>query len=145
MSIKNPTSADRHIGQRLRLQRMNLGMSQEALGARVSLTFQQIQKYEKGTNRISAARLFELANILDVDVGFFFEGLEQRRSDIQGMQESVSLPAFLDFVSSKEGSALNQSFTKIRDKRTRQSIINLTRSLEKAQTKTVKPKKRANK
>ena len=145
MSIKNPTSADRHIGQRLRLQRMNLGMSQEALGARVSLTFQQIQKYEKGTNRISAARLFELANILDVDIGFFFEGLEQRRSDIQGMQESVSLPAFLDFVSSKEGSALNQSFTKIRDKRTRQSIINLTRSLEKAQTKTVKPKKRANK
>jgi len=145
MSIKNPTSADRHIGQRLRLRRMNLGMSQEALGAKISLTFQQIQKYEKGTNRISAARLFELANILDVDIGFFFEGLEPRHSDIQGMEESVSLPAFLDFVSSKEGSALNQSFTKIRDKRTRQSIINLTRSLEKAQTKIVKSKKRTHK
>ncbi|MDD9798422.1 MAG: helix-turn-helix domain-containing protein [Alphaproteobacteria bacterium] len=143
MSIKNPTAADRHIGQRLRLRRTNLGMSQEALGTKVSLTFQQIQKYEKGTNRISAARLFELANILDVDVGFFFEGLEARHSETQGMQESVSLPAFLDFVSSKEGSALNQSFTKIRDKRTRQSIINLTRTLEKAQPKIAKPKKRA--
>jgi len=136
---------NKHLGNKLKLRRLALGLTQTKVAKAINVTFQQIQKYEKGTNRISAARLFELANILDVDIGFFFEGLEPRDSDIQGMEESVPLPAFLDFVSSKEGSALNQSFTKIRDKRTRQSIINLTRSLEKAQTKIAKPKKRAKK
>lgn len=72
---KGPREVDRYVGQRVRARRMDIGMSQETLGNASDLTFQQIQKYEKGSNRISASRLVELANILRVPVTYFFEGV----------------------------------------------------------------------
>jgi transcriptional regulator with XRE-family HTH domain len=71
---KTPNPIDKHVGSRLRMRRMMLGMSQEKLGEAFGLTFQQVQKYEKGMNRISASRLQQAAQILDVSVPFFFEG-----------------------------------------------------------------------
>ncbi len=137
MTLKKTSEIDRHIGQRLRLQRVNLGMSQEALGERVNLTFQQIQKYEKGTNRISAARLFEFADILNVDIGFFYEGLGRLKKPTStkygAMQEGVDIAEFMDFISSHEGLTLNRNFYKIRNKNVRESIVNMTKSLGKAQ------------
>lgn len=77
MQKKAPKPADVHVGSRVRLRRQMLGMSQEKLGERLGITFQQIQKYEKGSNRIGASRLLDIANILKVQTTFFFEGLEQ--------------------------------------------------------------------
>jgi transcriptional regulator with XRE-family HTH domain len=71
-----PNPVDTHVGARIRLRRTRLGMSQQRLGAALGLTFQQVQKYEHGINRVGAARLFELGRVLDVPVTFFFAGLE---------------------------------------------------------------------
>jgi len=73
MSVKNPNPIDRHVGMRVRMRRMMLGISQEKLGERLGLTFQQVQKYEKGVNRIGASRLMQMSGILGVPVSFFFE------------------------------------------------------------------------
>jgi len=74
MAKKTPNPTDRHVGARVRMRRMMLGMSQEKLGDALDLTFQQVQKYEKGANRIGASRLQQISNILQVPVSFFFEG-----------------------------------------------------------------------
>jgi len=92
MAGKKPNPIDAHVGSRVRLRRMLLGMSQERLGNSIGLTFQQVQKYEKGANRIGASRLYHISNILDVPVGFFFEeapGIEGQ-SATPGMAEPVS-------------------------------------------------------
>ena len=73
MAGKKPNPVDQHVGSRVRLRRMLLGMSQEQLGQSIGITFQQVQKYEKGVNRIGASRLFQISEILDVPVQFFFE------------------------------------------------------------------------
>lgn len=77
-AAKNPAAAgpvDMHVGQRIRLRRNLMGLSQEKLGEALGLTFQQVQKYERGANRVSASRLYELARVMDVPVGFFFDGM----------------------------------------------------------------------
>src|SRR5918911_3890216 len=71
---KAPNPIDRHVGSRVRMRRMLIGMSQEKLGEALGLTFQQVQKYEKGTNRIGASRLHRITNVLDVPIDFFYEG-----------------------------------------------------------------------
>lgn len=76
MKKKTPNPVDVHVGSRVRARRMMIGMSQEALGEKLDLSFQQVQKYEKGTNRIGSSRLWHIANILQVPVESFFEGLE---------------------------------------------------------------------
>ena len=81
---------DAHVGSRVRLRRMMMGMSQEKLGEQMGLTFQQIQKYERGINRVSASRLYELARVLGVTVQFFFEEIQlgqDARSDQPGFAE----------------------------------------------------------
>ena len=102
-----------------------LGMSQEALGEKLSLTFQQIQKYEKGTNRVSASRLYELAQVLDVPVQFFFDGAGN--DEEAGMQEALAedphLSPFLDFVSSGQGIQLNSAFLQIDDRKMRRDVL----------------------
>jgi transcriptional regulator with XRE-family HTH domain len=75
LSPKEPQAVDRHVAARIRQKRVELGMSQETLGEALGVTFQQVQKYEKGTNRVSAGRLFTIASLLDVDVSYFFKGL----------------------------------------------------------------------
>ncbi len=137
MSLKSVTLVDRHIGRCIRLQRINLGMSQEALGDHLGLTFQQIQKYERGINRVSAKRLYDLARILQVEISFFYEGIpeEKEAEQITGMEEGMPAEEYLDFVSSHEGVQLNKSFTRIRDKEIRQRIIDMARAIELSQPK----------
>ena len=77
---KTSMKVDPHVGKRLRERRVALGMSQEKLADALGISFQQIQKYEAGTNRVAASRLWDIAKALEVDVGYFFEGIERRAS-----------------------------------------------------------------
>src|SRR6476469_8603004 len=103
MAKKAPNPTDKHVGARVRMRRMMLGMSQEKLGDALSLTFQQVQKYEKGTNRIGASRLQQISNILQVPVSFFFEGAPNVGPDNSGFSEAPS-PAYVsDFLATSDG------------------------------------------
>lgn len=130
MADKKPNPIDTHVGNRMRMRRMMIGMSQERLGDQMGLTFQQIQKYEKGVNRIGASRLYHLANILDVPVQFFFEGAPiDGKVPAPGLAESESQAFIYEFLSSREGLELNRAFVKIGDPKVRRSVIELVRSL----------------
>src|SRR6201982_2792332 len=94
MAKKAPNPVDKHVGSRVRIRRMMLGMSQEKLGDALGLTFQQVQKYEKGTNRISASRLQQAAHILQVPLPFFFEGAPGADRKSEGLSEASS-PAYV--------------------------------------------------
>src|ERR1700752_2595536 len=105
---KAPNPIDKHVGSRVRMRRMMLGMSQEKLGDALGLTFQQVQKYEKGTNRIGASRLQQISHILQVPVSFFFEGAPsvQPAGRHEVMAEAPS-PAYVsDFLATSDGLAL---------------------------------------
>jgi transcriptional regulator with XRE-family HTH domain len=124
---------DTHVGNRMRLRRMLIGMSQEKLGEKMGLTFQQIQKYEKGVNRIGASRLFRLAQVLSVPVQFFYDDLPigQRPTDpmATGFAEPQAETFILDFINSREGLELNRHFVRIDDPKVRRSVVDLVRSL----------------
>lgn len=127
---KSPNPIDRHVGSRVRMRRMLIGMSQEKLGEALGITFQQVQKYEKGTNRISASRLQHIAQILGVTVGFFYEGAPQTDgSSGEGLGEAGSPPFMADFVSSADGLELMQSFQLIKDSRVRKRIVDLVTAI----------------
>jgi transcriptional regulator with XRE-family HTH domain len=131
MAGKKPNPVDAHVGSRVRLRRMLLGMSQERLGESIGLTFQQVQKYEKGVNRIGASRLFEISKILDVPVQFFFEEAPYAGdgSRAPGLAESDSETFILEFLNSREGLELNRAFVKIGDAKVRKSVVDLVRAL----------------
>lgn len=131
MAGKKPNPVDAHVGSRVRLRRMLLGMSQERLGESMGLTFQQVQKYEKGVNRIGASRLFQISKILDVPVQFFFEEAPYAgdASKAPGMAESDSEAFILEFLNSREGLELNRAFVKISDAKVRKSVVDLVRAL----------------
>jgi len=132
MAKKAPNPIDKHVGSRVRMRRMMLGMSQEKLGDALGLTFQQVQKYEKGTNRIGASRLQQIAQILQVQVSFFFEGAPNitaagARQD--GFAEASS-PAYVsDFLASSDGLALTKAFMKIDDSKLRRRIVDLVEQI----------------
>lgn len=125
---KQPNPIDIHVGSRVRLRRMMLGMSQEKLGEQLGITFQQIQKYEKGTNRIGASRLQHISTILSVPVSFFFEDAPASPDAQPGMSDSKSSDYVVDFLSSSEGIQLNKAFVRIRDAKLRRRIIDLVRA-----------------
>jgi transcriptional regulator with XRE-family HTH domain len=131
MAGKNPNPVDAHVGGRVRLRRMLLGMSQERLGDSMGLTFQQVQKYEKGVNRIGASRLFQISKILDVPVQFFFEEAPHvgDARPARGMAEADSESFILEFLNTREGLELNRAFVKIRDPKVRKSVVDLARAL----------------
>jgi transcriptional regulator with XRE-family HTH domain len=109
---KDPNAIDKHVGSRMRMRRMMLGMSQEKLAAGFGLTFQQVQKYEKGMNRMGASRLQHAADILGVAVPFFFEGVTGGAFTPDGNTPS---PAYIDdFASSEEGLRLAKAFMRVR-------------------------------
>lgn len=125
---------DIHVGTRVRLRRMLLGMSQEKLGERLGLTFQQVQKYEKGVNRIGASRLFELGRVLGVSVAYFYEDAPAGAGSAppvaeMGFQEMPAESYAADFLSSREGLELNKAFARITDPKVRRTIVELVRSL----------------
>ena len=141
---RKPNPVDVHVGSRVRYRRMIIGMSQEKLGEKMNLTFQQIQKYEKGTNRIGASRLFQLSKILEVPVGYFFEDAFANAAPAQathGLHEPEQEGYLLDFLNSREGLDLNKAFAKIHDPKVRRRVIDLVRALsdEKADVKEGQP------
>jgi transcriptional regulator with XRE-family HTH domain len=125
MTKKTPNPTDKHVGSRVRMRRMMLGMSQEKLGDALSLTFQQVQKYEKGTNRIGASRLQQIAHFLQVPVSFFFEGAPDLPTGPAGMTEAPSPSYVSDFLATSEGLALTKAFMRIKDPKLRRRIVDL--------------------
>ena len=109
---------------------MLLGMSQEKLGEHLGLTFQQVQKYEKGINRIGASRLFDLSRVLGVPVQFFYEELPvaRQRSAERASRERPAESYAVEFLGSREGLELNKAFARITDPRVRRSIVDLVRA-----------------
>lgn len=127
---KKPNPIDIHVGSRVRLRRNMLGMSQEKLGENLGITFQQVQKYEKGTNRVGASRLQSIASILGVPVSFFFEDAPgQEQGGNRGFAEDASMNFAVEFCSSTEGLQLNRAFVRIADPKIRKRIIDLVKSL----------------
>jgi transcriptional regulator with XRE-family HTH domain len=131
MTKKTPNPIDKHVGSRVRMRRMMLGMSQEKLGDALALTFQQVQKYEKGTNRIGASRLQQISQILQVPVAFFFEGapiLPEGAVSV-GLQEAPS-PAYVsDFLATSDGLSLTKAFMRIPDPKLRRRIVDLVQQI----------------
>ena len=127
MTKKAPNPIDKHVGSRVRMRRMMLAMSQEKLGDALGLTFQQVQKYEKGTNRIGASRLQQIAQILQVPVSFFFEGAPDlgMTPSPDGMSEAPSPTYVSDFLATSDGLALTKAFMRIRDSKLRRRIVDL--------------------
>lgn len=131
-SARRANPIDAHVGGRVRLRRMLLGMSQEKLAEKLGLTFQQVQTYEKGINRIGASRLFELSQLLGVGVDFFYEDApvgDGSGNTVPGFAEQTGENYIVDFLNSREGLELNRAFTRIQDPKVRRSIIELVRSL----------------
>lgn len=127
---KKPNPIDSHVGSRIRLRRNMLGMSQEKLGEALGITFQQIQKYEKGTNRVGASRLQAIASILGVPAAFFFEDAPgQEPAGGRGFAEDSSVAYAAEFCSTAEGLQLNRAFARIADPKVRRRIIELVKSL----------------
>jgi len=128
VSKKGAGRVDSHVGQRVRMRRTLIGMSQERLGELLGLTFQQVQKYEKGMNRIGAGRLYEVAGILGVPIGFFYEEVDAG-GRASGFAEDDEGPPLMDFLSSGEGIQLNLAFMRIKDGKVRRRILELVRSV----------------
>jgi transcriptional regulator with XRE-family HTH domain len=124
---KRPNPTDIYVGSRVRMRRKMLGLSQEKLGEKLGITFQQIQKYEKGTNRVGASRLQAMAAALDVPISFFFPDTAPT-AEGGGLQEEGA--AFLsDFMSSSEGLELSRAFVRIRNTKVRRKLVELVRTL----------------
>src|SRR3954454_13052184 len=129
MAKKSPNPIDKHVGSRVRMRRMMLSMSQEKLGDALGLTFQQVQKYEKGTNRIGASRLQQISNILSVPISFFFEGAPTASGHSGGMAEAPSPAYVADFLSTTDGLALTKSFMRIKNAKLRRRIVDLVEQI----------------
>jgi transcriptional regulator with XRE-family HTH domain len=130
MTKKTPNPIDKHVGSRVRMRRMMVGMSQEKLGDALGLTFQQVQKYEKGTNRIGASRLQQISHILQVPVAFFFEGAPHVPGGTEENFNGAPSPAYVsDFLATSDGLALTKSFMRIKDQKLRRRIVDLVEQI----------------
>jgi transcriptional regulator with XRE-family HTH domain len=123
MPGRSSDPVDRHVGSRVRMRRLMLGMSQQKLGDELGLTFQQVQKYEKGTNRIGSGRLHQLSHILDVPVSFFFEGAPRPAGLPTRRRDSPSPHYLTDFLATANGQALVNAFMRIKRTAVRRNIV----------------------
>ncbi len=119
------SSVDVHVGTRVRLRRKTMKMSQEQLGDQLGITFQQVQKYERGTNRVGASRLWAISKVLQVPVQYFYDGLPD---GVEG-GENVDPPEIYEFINSSDGVALAMAVSQIKNKSVRRQILELARSL----------------
>lgn len=128
---RTATAVDAYIGTRMRDERTALGLSQEALGEKLGVSFQQVQKYEKGTNRIGASRLQQISQILQVPVSFFFEGAPTVGTAPRGEGFSdAPSPAYVsDFLATSDGLALTKAFMRISDSKLRRRIVDLVEQI----------------
>ncbi|WP_020187230.1 helix-turn-helix transcriptional regulator [Methylopila sp. 73B] len=130
MIKKTPNPVDKHVGSRVRMRRVLIGMSQEKLGEALGITFQQIQKYEKGTNRIGASRMQQIATVMGVPVSYFFEDAPGALAEGQpGFGEAPSSDYVVDFLTTTEGLQLNKAFVRIADPKVRRKIVDLVSAL----------------
>lgn len=126
---KKPNPIDVHVGSRVRLRRTMMGVSQEKLGKALGITFQQIQKYEKGMNRIGASKMQQISETLKVPVSFFFEDAPVQSGAVTGMAEANSTSYVVDFLSSSEGIQLNRAFVRISNPAVRKKVVELVKTL----------------
>jgi transcriptional regulator with XRE-family HTH domain len=129
-----PNPIDVHVGARIRQRRTLLGMSQEKLGEAIGLTFQQVQKYERGANRVGSSRLFDLARVLDVPVSYFFEDMSagtasKSPSRLRGMAEPKPEPFEPDPLAKRETLELVRAYYRIADPAVRKRVFELTKAL----------------
>jgi transcriptional regulator with XRE-family HTH domain len=129
MAKKAPNPIDKHVGSRVRLRRMMLNMSQTKLGDELGLTFQQVQKYEKGKNRISASKLLQSAHILQVPVTYFFEDAPGIPGAPQAKATAPSPAYVTDFLATRDGLALIKAFMRIKDAKLRRRAVNLVEEI----------------
>lgn len=129
MIKKTPNPVDRHVGSRVRMRRVLIGMSQEKLGEALGITFQQIQKYEKGTNRIGASRMQQIATVMGVPVSYFFDDAPGSDTKQAGFAEASGSDFVVDFLTTTEGLQLNKSFVRIADPKVRRKIVDLVSAL----------------
>ncbi len=137
VKLSKPRPVDVHVGSRVRLRRTMLGMIQEKLGAAIHLTFQQVQKYERGTNRIGSSRLFELSKVLDVPVSFFFDDMPpevsgERSNRPTGMAEAQGAVYEADTLAKRETLELVRAYYRIKNEKVRKRIFELAKALAKA-------------
>ena len=124
MSARSPNQTDVHIGRRIKMQRLALGLSQTDVAKRLGITFQQIQKYERGINRVGAGRLLEMANLLSVTPAFFFEDSPRLKPG-----QSEETPETTELLANKYNLALAQAFNKIRSRGVRRNVLDLVEGL----------------
>ncbi len=131
MAKKSPNPTDKYVGSRVRMRRLMLEMSQEKLGEKLGLTFQQVQKYEKGTNRIGASRLQQISQILQVPVAFFFEGapILSEGTKPEGVEDAPSPTYVSDFLATSDGLSLTKAFMRIPDPKLRRRIVDLVQQI----------------
>ncbi len=135
--MKDPKHAPRaanpvdvHVGTRVRLRRQVLKMSQEKLGDQLGVTFQQVQKYERGSNRVGASRLWKISQVLDVPINFFFDGLSENYAKGQ-FSEDDQMPIVYEFINSTDGVALAKAVSQIKSKAVRRQLLELARAMAK--------------
>ena len=129
-SLRKPSHVDAHVGARIRLRRKLLGLSQQQLAERLGLTFQQVQKYERGVNRVSASKLYETAQVLGAPVTHFFEGLDGEDRTFQSPPTGEA--AVTAFLMTPEGLELATLFPRIPKGRMRHQVLELVRTLAEA-------------
>lgn len=128
---KQPEPVDVHVGRRIRMRRVWMEMAQATLGEAIGVTFQQVQKYEKGTNRVGASRLQQIADVLEVPVSYFFEDMPGGATNGAGVAGGPSAlhPELMQFVSSDQGLALIRGFCRINDEKVRARVVSLVKAL----------------
>lgn len=132
MNAKAPNAIDVYVGSRVRMRRLLLGFSQERLADQIGVTFQQVQKYEKGMNRIGASRLQKIAEVLAVPPSFFFQQDAAQPLSLDGLEPSENFDPVGEFLRSKEGLALNRAFLKITDPTVREKVLSLVKAMAQA-------------
>jgi transcriptional regulator with XRE-family HTH domain len=129
MSPKQPQPIDEHVGARVRKRRRLLGISQELLAQKIGVTFQQVQKYEKGTNRIGASRLQRISEVLGVNAGFFFDHNEDEPVSLVGLSAKIGVDDVGVYLGTKDALVLNRAFTKITDPSLRKHVVFLIEAI----------------
>ena len=129
MSVKRPDPVDIEVGHRIRIERLARGLSQTALANQLGVTFQQVQKYEKGTNRIGASRLQQIAHILQVPVAFFFEDAPRQLERLDETRDAPSASYVSEFLASTEGLSLTRAFMRIDEPKLRRRIVDLVEAI----------------
>jgi transcriptional regulator with XRE-family HTH domain len=124
-----PDPTDTHVGNRVRMRRLMLGMSQAELADAIGVTFQQVQKYEKGMNRVSASRLQQVAQVLQVPIPFFFEGLPAPKNTSKQITGAPSPAYAFDLLATSDGLSLVKFFTQIEDPTLRRRVVHLVEAI----------------